>query len=243
MSEFIVYPAIDLRAGQVVRLIQGDPERQTTYYSDPANVALQWVEAGANWLHVVNLDGALEEGDGRNRTALRAILEALQETGASVQLGGGLRTLADIERALSLGAKRAILGTAAVTEPEVLAEALAQFGPDQIVVALDVAGQKVRMRGWKSESDLDPLTFCQQLVEAGVRTIIYTDVARDGMGVGLNLTFATQIAEASGLALIISGGVGTLEDVRQVRQAGLSGVIIGRALYEGDIDLKEALAC
>lgn len=243
MNPFTVYPAIDLRAGKVVRLVQGDPDKQTTYHSDPAFIARQWVAAGATWLHIVNLDGAFEEADARNKAALQAILHALEGTGASLQFGGGLRTLADIESALALGIKRVILGTAAVSAPQVLTEALAQFGPDRVAVALDVAGKVVRLRGWKTDSDLDALTLCHRLVDAGVITIIYTDISRDGMGVGLNLPVANQIREASGLSLIISGGVHTLEDVRQVRLAGLSGVIIGRALYDGNVNLQEALKC
>lgn len=243
MNPFTVYPAIDLRAGKVVRLVQGDPDRQTTYHSDPTLVARQWAAAGANWLHIVNLDGAFEEGDTSNKAALQAILQALDGTGTNLQFGGGLRTLAEIQNALELGVSRVILGTVAVSAPEVLTAALAQFGPERVAVALDVAGQKVRLRGWKTESDLDPLTLCRRLVDAGVATIIYTDISRDGMGTGLNLPVANQLAEATGLSLIISGGVSTLEDVRQVRLAGLSGVIIGRAIYEGTIDLQEAIAC
>lgn len=245
MSEFTVYPAIDLRQGKVVRLVQGDPARQTVFSDDPAAVALRWAAAGATWLHVVNLDGAFEQPDEQNQVALRSILQALQEAQAptQVQLGGGLRTLADLERAASLGVARMVLGTAVIAAPEMLTAALERYGSSRIAAALDVANGRLRLRGWLEESQLDPVALASRLVSIGVRTLIYTDVTRDGTGAGLNLAPAQSLARASGASVVVSGGVRSLDDVRRVRLAGLSGVILGRALYQGDIDLAEALAC
>ena len=245
MSEFTVYPAIDLRLGRVVRLVQGDPKRQTVFGDDPAAMARRWVEAGASWLHIVNLDGAFEEPDNRNRAAIGQIMQALEgiEPHPGVQLGGGLRTIADIEQAFSSGIKRVILGTAAVQAPEILLAAIERFSPEQVAVALDVADNKVMLRGWVQAGEIDPLSLCKDLVRSGVAQIIYTDISRDGTGAGLNLAAAGALAQETGLSVIGSGGVKTLEDVRQARARGLSGVIIGRALYDGAISLPEALAC
>jgi phosphoribosylformimino-5-aminoimidazole carboxamide ribotide isomerase len=245
MSTFTVFPAIDLRAGRVVRLVQGDPARQTVFGDDPAAMARRWIDAGASWLHVVNLDGAFEEQDNQNRTALGRILQALEpiDPPPFVQLGGGLRTLADIENSLSMGVSRVILGTVVVSAPGILVAALERFGPEKVVAALDVADGKVRLRGWMHESELDPVTLGKRLSGLGVGEIIYTDVTRDGTGAGLNLAAAATLAQATGLSIVVSGGVRSLDDVRQVRLSGLSGVIIGRALYDGAITLQEALAC
>lgn len=245
MKEFTVYPAIDLRLGRVVRLVQGDPKRQTVFGDDPGAMARRWVDAGAGWLHIVNLDGAFEEPDNQNRAALGQIMQALKpfQPHPAVQLGGGLRTLADIDRAFELGINRVILGTAAVITPEILRAALERYSTHQVSVALDVADGKVMLRGWVQDGEINPLELCNNLVDLGVTQIIYTDVRRDGTGAGLNLAAATSLAQGTGLSVIVSGGVRSLEDVRQAKAAGLSGVIIGRALYDGAISLPEALAC
>lgn len=233
----IVYPAIDLRGGKVVRLRQGDPARQTVYSSDPAATARRWLEAGAHWLHVVNLDGAFgESGDG-NLSALEAILSL----GARVQFGGGLRSLEAIARALDLGVSRVILGTIAVENPSVVAQALARFGAERIAVSIDARDGLVRTRGWQAESGVPALDLALRLRTLGLRTVIFTDIRRDGLGGGLNLAASRELAQASGLEVIASGGVHTIEDVRAVKEAGLAGVIIGRALYEGTIELASAL--
>lgn len=245
MSEFTVYPAIDLRQGKVVRLVQGDPSRQTVFSSDPAAVALRWAAAGATWLHVVNLDGALEQADAQNQAALQSLLKALQEaaTPTQVQFGGGLRTLADLERVASLGVARLVLGTAAITAPEILTAALERYGSSKIAAALDIADGRLRLRGWREESHLELIPFALWLVEQGVRTLIYTDVSRDGTGAGLNLRKAQLLAQETGASIVVSGGLHSLDEVRRVRLAGLSGVILGRALYQSDIELAEALVC
>jgi len=234
-----IYPAIDLRRGQVVRLQQGDPERQTTYSSTPAAVAAGWRAAGADWLHVVSLDGAFGQAEEASRQALRAILQC----GARIQFGGGLRTLADLEALFDLGVARAVLGTAAVENPDLVRLALQRFGPQRIAVGLDVRAGQVRTRGWQSGSHLAPAVLGKALACAGLKTLIYTDIARDGMQTGPDIAGALALAQASGLDVIVSGGIGSLEDVRRVRAAGLPGLIIGRALYEGRFTLEEALQC
>lgn len=245
MKVFTVYPAIDLRGGKVVRLTQGDPARQTIYGEDAAQVARGWLAAGAQWLHVVNLDGAFGERDAENRKALGAILEAITALpgGARVQLGGGLRSLEDVASAVSLGVDRAILGTAAIEAPDLVGEAVARFGPERIAVGIDARDQRVRVRGWVQETQADPITLGSALYRLGLRTVIFTNIARDGVGTGIDVAGTQRLAGATGLDVIASGGVASLEDVRRVREAGLSGVIIGRALYERQIDLKEALGC
>jgi len=236
-----VYAAIDLRQGRVVRLMQGDPDRETEYADDPLHVARRWREAGAKWLHVVNLDGALDEAlyerGGKNLAALERILTA----GPRVQFGGGLRDMAGIHRALDLGVSRAIIGTAAVENPALVEAALERFGPERIAVGIDARGGKVRTHGWQEAASVTAVELGRQWADRGVHWIIFTDVARDGMGSGLNLEATVQLARTTGLNVIASGGVASLEDVRRTYEVGLSGVIIGRALYEGQVTLEEAL--
>ncbi len=239
MEAFTVYPAIDLRGGKVVRLQEGDPRRQTVYSDDPAEVAARWLAAGATWLHVVDLDAAFGEDAGPNRRALQAILQH----GGRVQFGGGLRTAQAVAELLDLGVSRVVLGTAAVDDPDLVARALARFGPDAVAVAIDARDGRVRTRGWQAGSGLDAVALACRLAALGLRTAVHTDIARDGLGAGVNVAASRALAEASGLAVIASGGVASLADVIAARAAGLSGVIIGRALYEGQVDLKEALRC
>ncbi len=241
MSGFTVYPAIDLRDGRVVRLQQGDPQRMTVYGDDPLAVAAQWVEAGARWLHVVNLDGAFGEGGQRNQEALAALCKQFQPIHTRIQFGGGLRSPADVERALAQGVSRVVLGTLAFEQPAVLEECLHRFGAQSIAVAVDVKEGEVVVRGWQETGRLGALEACHQMVQNGVQTLIYTDISRDGMGSGLNVEFAGRILQSLPVELILSGGVRGLEDVRAVLQLGAAGIIIGKALYDGRIDLKAAL--
>ncbi|MGB8984278.1 MAG: 1-(5-phosphoribosyl)-5-[(5-phosphoribosylamino)methylideneamino]imidazole-4-carboxamide isomerase [Anaerolineales bacterium] len=235
---FTIYPAIDLRGGKVVRLKEGDPARLTAYSDDPAETARRWLTAGASWLHVVNLDGAFGETDRANRSALEAILKL----GAQVQFGGGIRSIDSITRAIELGVSRVVLGTVAVEQPEVIAQALERFGTDRIAVGIDARDGLVRVRGWQEDSGILATDLARQMGNVGLRTVIFTDISRDGLGSGLNIPSTRALAEVSGLDVIASGGVHTLEDVRAAREAKLAGVIVGRALYEGTIDLKEALS-
>ncbi len=237
VKEWNVYPAIDLRRGRVVRLAQGDPRREKRYADNPLLVARRWQEAGARWVHVVNLDGAFDEHGQENQEALEHILT----TGLRVQFGGGLRSMAAIRLVLDLGVSRAVIGTAAVEDPALVEAALIEFGAERIAIGIDAREGKVRTHGWQQGTEVSPVALAHQWAARGVRWIIFTDVARDGMGSGINLAATMQLAETSGLHVIASGGVASLEDVRQAYEAGLSGIIIGRALYEGKVDLKEAL--
>ena len=234
---FTVYPAIDLRGGKVVRLKEGDPARITSYSDDPAETARCWLDAGAAWLHVVNLDGAFGESDIANRAALESILKC----GARVQFGGGVRSLDAIEAVVSLGVGRVVLGTIAIEQPDVVADALKRFGAERLAVGIDERNGIVRTRGWTDNSGVKATDLALQMRTLGLATIIFTDVSRDGLGSGLNIPSTRELAEVSGLDVIASGGVHSIEDVRAAKDAGLAGCIIGRALYDGAVDLKEAL--
>ncbi len=227
----IIYPAIDLRGGKVVRLKEGDPARIKSYSDDPAGTARRWLDMGARWLHVVNLDAAFGEGDGANRAALESILKL----GVPVQFGGGMRSLDAIGHALDLGVSRVVLATIAIENTHVVADALARFGSERIAVGIDARDGLVRVRGWKESSGTSATDLALQMRTLGLRTVIFTDVSRDGLGSGLNIVATRELAEVSGLDVIASGGVRTMEDVRAAQDAGLTGVIIGRALYEGTI--------
>ena len=241
MSKFTIYPAIDLRAGYVVRLQEGDPNRKTTYSDDPAQVAHSWLKTGAQWLHVVNLDGAFDENDSANQTALRDILDIASKFEARVQFGGGIRALRMIEGVLSLGVSRVVLGTIAVEQPQLVADSVKKFGAEKIAVGIDARDGLVRVRGWQADSGIRAVDLALQMATLGVSTAIFTDIRRDGLSSGLNIASTRQLADASGLDVIASGGVHTLNDVIAAREADLAGAIIGRALYEGTLDLKTAL--
>jgi phosphoribosylformimino-5-aminoimidazole carboxamide ribotide isomerase len=239
--EFVVYPAIDLRKGQVVRLKEGDPDRQTSYSSDPAAAARRWMAAGATWLHVVNLDGAFDQADTANRAALAAILAAAASLGVRVQFGGGLRSLRAVEQALASGVGRAILGTLAVEKPQILEEALARWGSRRVGASLDARDGMVQVRGWQQASAVTALEAAVRLKAAGLEYLVYTDIARDGLQTGLNLAATIGLASATGLKVIASGGVRGAEDIHAARSAGLAGAIAGRALYEGTLRLEDVL--
>jgi phosphoribosylformimino-5-aminoimidazole carboxamide ribotide isomerase len=241
MSTFTIYPAIDLRAGQVVRLQEGDPSRQTSYGDDPAETSRRWLEAGAQWLHVVNLDGAFAENDSANQAALRSILDVAGKFGSRVQFGGGIRSLSMVESILNLGVSRVVLGTIATEQPRAVTDAIEKFGAEKIAVGIDARDGYVRVRGWQSETGILATALALQMRTSGVHTIVFTDISRDGLGSGLNISSTCALADISGLDVIASGGVRTIDDVIAAREADLAGVIIGRALYEGTIDLKESL--
>ncbi len=198
-------------------------------------------EYGARWLHVVNLDGAFGENDSFNHLALSSISEAAKEFGAQIQFGGGLRSVNDIQRAIDLGISRVVLGTIAIKQPDVVAQALQKFGVERIAVGIDARAGLVYIRGWTENSGIPAMDLANQMRTLGLRTVIFTDINRDGLSSGLNISATRELAEGSGLDVIASGGVHTLKDVIAAREANLSGVIIGRALYEGTIALKEAL--
>lgn len=238
-SQFTIYPAIDLRNGQVVRLQQGDTERQKVYADDPVGVAERWLSTGARWLHVVNLDGAFGEPDSTNGLALAGILSAAARYGAKVQLGGGLRSLEAVRQVIQMGVTRVILGTLAIEQPQVLAECLREFGSNRIAASIDARDGMVTVRGWREETSVKAITLGIRLAETGLKWVIFTDVSRDGIGKGLNIPATIELKRASRLSVIASGGVNDIGDIEQARQAGLSGVIIGSALYEGKFEIKE----
>ena len=235
----IIFPAIDLRGGKCVRLFKGDFSRETIFSDNPSAVAVKWQEMGAQYLHVVDLDGALH-GETKNRTAIRSILGAVH---IPVELGGGLRSMESIEGALSAGIQRVILGSAAVEDPSLVKEACQRFG-DRIVVAIDARDGIVATQGWESSGRVSALDFAKQMADYGVKTAIYTDISRDGTLSGLNLEGTIALAKASGLSVVASGGVNSLEDIRAVKAHeadGIEGVIVGQAIYSGRLDLKKAL--
>lgn len=244
-DSFVVYPAIDMRGGKVVRLLQGDPGAETVYGDQPGEMAAQWIEKGARWIHVVNLDGALDAKDHANQRGLETILKIVSEKkgGAQVQLGGGLRSIVDIEMALSMGVARVVLGTVLIEKPTIAAEAVHRFGGEAIAGAIDARKGAVRIHGWKDNTGISPEAVAMQMKDIGIQTLIYTNIAHDGMGLGIDLEKTVALAQATELDVIASGGIRTIEDVKRVKAVGLSGVIIGKALYDGKLDLEEALSC
>ena len=235
----IVIPAIDLSEGQVVRLERGDMAKRTIYSDDPAAMARQWEAQGAGRMHVVDLDGAIE-GRPVNFDALRAICEAIS---IPVDIGGGLRTLDDIESVLDLGVRWVLLGTSALSSPEVLEAAIARFG-DAVCVSVDARDGRVAIEGWVETSDISALQFAQRVEAMGVREIVHTDISRDGMLTGPNLPALREIAENTDLRIIAAGGVKSLDDIRALKELeplGVVGAISGRAIYTGDLPLPEAV--
>ena len=237
MSDFTVYPAIDLRNGTVVRLRQGDPDQQTTYSTDPLDTAKGWVNLGADWLHVVSLDGAFGDSGLANMKALSQVIES----GARVQFGGGLRDLDSIQHVLDLGVSRVVLGTVAVTSHQIVDTALALFGSEKIVIGIDARNGVVKVKGWQEETTYTAVQLAERLKIQGVRWMVFTDISRDGVGTGLNLEATISLADRTGLNVIASGGVNTSSDVLDAQSSGLAGAIVGRALYEGKIDLDQLL--
>ncbi len=236
----IIYPAIDLKEGQCVRLVQGKAENKTVYSSDPGGTAYSFQEQGAKWLHVVDLDGAFE-GQPKNMQAIKQI--AAQIT-IPFQVGGGLRKKEDVERVLEMGASRVIIGTRAVTSPAFIGELLRDFGPDKIVLGLDAREGMVAIEGWVEKSSLKAIDFGWEMQRMGIKTAIFTDVSRDGLLQGPNLDSIREMAEQTGLSIIASGGVSTAENIKKLREMeaqGVSGAIIGKALYDGKITIQEAL--
>lgn len=231
-----VYPAIDLMAERAVRLRQGDPARRTVVGDDPVAVARRWEREGAAWLHVVDLDGAMQ-GAPRQLDLVGRMCRAVT---IPVQVGGGLRTLDDLRAVFDTGAARAVIGTAAFSG-DLAAGAATWFG-DRVAVALDARDGMIVIEGWRRTSAVPVLDAARSLVEAGVVRFIYTDVTRDGMLDGPNLDGLRRLVAAAGVPVIASGGITTADDVRAVLAAGAEGVIIGRALYDGRLSLVEALA-
>ena len=240
-----LYPAIDLKAGQVVRLKRGEMADATVYGSDPAAQALAWQQAGFGWLHVVDLDGAFA-GKPANAAAVEAILKAIP--GHKVQLGGGIRSMATVEAWLAAGLTRVILGSAAVKDPD-FARAACRAFPGRVALGIDAKGGMVATEGWADVSTVSAVDLARSFEDEGAAAIIYTDIDRDGMLGGVNLEATLALAQAVRVPVIASGGVASIEDVRalaagaaQGTKGRIEGVIIGRALYDGRVDPTEALA-
>jgi phosphoribosylformimino-5-aminoimidazole carboxamide ribotide isomerase len=232
-----LFPAIDIRHGRVVRLSQGEATRQTVYGDDPVAVAERFAEAGAEWIHVVDLDRAF--GDGENASVVRRIV-ARAGWRVRVQLGGGLRTVDLIREGLDQGASRVVIGTAAAIDPAVVPAAVSATDAERIAVGIDARDGRVAIRGWTETSELTAGTLAARVLKEGVRTLVYTDVARDGMLGGPDVEGARRL-QTLGAAVIASGGVAGVEDLRALRRAGLAGAVVGRALYEGRLSIQEAL--
>lgn len=236
----IIYPAIDIRGGRCVRLTEGRFDAETVFAEDPAEMALKWAECGAEWLHLVDLDGALA-GEGKNIPVIKRILETVK---LPVELGGGIRNLQAIEKLLELGVTRTILGSAAVKNPALVEEACKLF-PGHIAVGIDAKNGEVATEGWIEGSGVPATELARRMADFGVDKIIFTDISRDGMLSGINAEATAEIAKASGIEVIASGGVASLEDIRRVKayeKDGVTGCIIGKAIYTGAVDLRQALA-
>jgi phosphoribosylformimino-5-aminoimidazole carboxamide ribotide isomerase len=236
-----LFPAIDLRHGRCVRLEKGESDRETVYDTDPFAVAERFAAEGAEWLHVVDLDAAF--GDGSNRELIGRLAE---QTTLRVQTGGGLRTDADLEEVLSGSVERAVIGTAAVEQPDLVGRAVGRWGVDRIAVGLDARGRKPAVRGWRQESGTDLFDLGRALARQGARTVIYTDIERDGMLTGPNLDTSRELGSATGLRVIVSGGVSRPEDLDAIAAAAgegaaIAGVIVGKAIYEGRVTVSDAL--
>ena len=232
----LIFPAIDLYDGKAVRLYKGDYQNMTVYSDDPLSVARDFVSAGATCIHMVDLEGA-RDGTTPNLAIVRDIAN---KTPLFTEIGGGIRSMETVRAYLEAGVDRVILGTAAVTDPDFLKEALAEYG-ERIAVGVDIKDGKVAIKGWLETAEDDALTFCEKMQALGVRTIISTDISKDGAMMGANHELYRTLAERFDLQIVASGGVSSIEDVKRLRALDLYGAIIGKAYYTGAIDLAEAI--
>lgn len=233
-----LYPAIDLKEGQCVRLLQGNYNEVTVYGNHPADMAKKWEQLGGDYLHIVDLDGA-KSGKSINAEAIKEIVNTVT---IPIEVGGGIRTLEDIKVQLARGVDRVILGSAAIKNKGLVKEAIDCFGADKIVIGVDAKNGKVAVEGWLEVTDTTALDFCQALEKLGVETVIYTDIAKDGMMQGPNIEETKKLVENTKLKIIASGGVSSLEDLKALHRIGVYGAIIGKALYTNAISLEEATA-
>lgn len=235
-----IFPAIDLRGGKCVRLFQGDFGQETVFSNRPADVARKWQEQGAEFLHLVDLDGA-RSGHSENLATVQDILAVVT---IPVELGGGIRTMENIDAVLALGVRRVILGSVAVRDPKLVADACAKYG-DRIVVGIDAKDGIVAVDGWGISGDIEVITLAKRMKESGVRTIIYTDISRDGTLSGVNVKATAELARESGVRIVASGGVRDARDIKALKpyeRDGIEGVIVGKSIYTGSLSLPEALA-
>ena len=234
----IIYPAMDLHAGKVVRLRQGDPAQQRVFSTDPLATAQRWLDEGAKWLHLVNLDGAFDQANDNE-----AALPHTARLNLKVQFAGGLRSLADIQRVLELGATRVVIGTAALEQPELIQSAIDRWGAERIAVSLDSREGYIATHGWQVQSAQRAMDWAMRFTAMGLRHILFTDIQRDGGLSGVNVHATSELARSSGAHVIASGGVRGVADIQACAAVGdIAGVIIGLALYTGRITLSEALA-
>ncbi|MGB3328515.1 MAG: 1-(5-phosphoribosyl)-5-[(5-phosphoribosylamino)methylideneamino]imidazole-4-carboxamide isomerase [Thermomicrobiales bacterium] len=233
----IIYPAIDIRGGRAVRLVEGDFSRETQFDADPVDAARRWQDAGAAWIHIVDLDGA-RDGTGANRDAIARIRQAVD---VQIEVGGGIRTEADLDALSAVGVNRFILGSIAITDPGFTERAIATYG-EAIAVGLDARNGKVATQGWLEQTDADAIEVARHFADAGLRHVIFTDILRDGTFKGPNLDALRALIAAVPIDVIASGGVGSLADVQAIASTGAGGVIIGSAIYHGKIEPTDALA-
>ncbi|MEL7565603.1 MAG: 1-(5-phosphoribosyl)-5-[(5-phosphoribosylamino)methylideneamino]imidazole-4-carboxamide isomerase [Dehalobacterium sp.] len=235
----LIIPAIDLRGGKCVRLTEGRIDQETIYSDDPVGIACTFERAGAERIHIVDLDGAFS-GQLKNLNVVKEILRAVK---IPVQLGGGIRTMDAIDKLLSLGVSRVILGTAAISHLSLVSDGVGKFG-EQVMVGIDSKNGQVAIKGWADTAAKTHLQLAQEIKFLGVKEVVFTDISRDGNFKGPNVAAAEELARKSGLGVIISGGVASLEDIKKIcrmEEPGISGVIIGKAIYAGTVDLKEAI--
>jgi phosphoribosylformimino-5-aminoimidazole carboxamide ribotide isomerase len=232
----IIIPAVDLYEGKAVRLVRGDYGRMTEYESDPLRTAMRFREAGAEWIHLVDLEGARDGTTPNYGTVCRL----KNESGLRAEIGGGIRSMEAVERYLCAGLDRVILGTAALEDEEFLRDALDRYG-EKIAVGVDILDGQVAVRGWRSISGTDAFSFCRKLEGMGLGTLISTDISRDGAMQGANHELYRRLSEDFSMNIVASGGISSLEDVQRLASLGLYGAIVGKALYTGSIDLKEAI--
>ena len=238
----LLIPAIDLRNGFCVRLLQGESDKETVYSNDPAAMAVKFEEAGAERLHLVDLDGAFQ-GEGSNISSIRSILKNVS---IPVQIGGGLRTEEDIDRMLALGVSAVIVGTMAVKHPDVLEKLLKKYTDEQIILGIDARNRKVSIEGWKESTEIQDVKFALRWKNSGIKRVVFTDISRDGMLSGPNLAALREMAEHTGLKIVASGGISSMDDLEQLKTLEPNGVdqaISGKAIYEGKIDLKRVFKC
>lgn len=233
-----LYPAIDIKNGQCVRLKQGQFEDILVYSNSPVGVAKKWEDSGASFIHLVDLDGALV-GHSVNDDVIREIASTVK---IPIQVGGGIRTIKDIEHKLNLGVTRVILGTKAVENPMFIKEVIHSFGADKIVIGIDAKSGMVAIQGWEKLSNYNAVSLAIEMKEIGVKTIIYTDISKDGMLQGPNIEHTKEMVESTGLNIIASGGVSSMMDLDALNKINVEGAVIGKALYENKIDLKQAVS-
>lgn len=233
----IIFPAIDIKDNKCVRLLQGDFNKVNTYGNDPSAIAKKWEDKGSKFIHVVSLNGARGEGNVNDRS-IKRILDTVN---IPIQIGGGIRDKNRVKELLDLGVNRVIVGSMAVKNKELLKDLIKEY-KEKIVVSIDAKDGKVAIEGWEEISNIDSLQLCKELEEMGVKTIVYTDISKDGMMIGPNFDIYDKISKETSLDIIASGGITTIEDVKKLSSINLYGAIIGKALYENKIELKEVLS-